>query len=78
VQWLCHLSKTFDKASIEVSKANECTNIAQILWLLPFFHRSYLGWIHGNLSFGYDQPEILDLSLLKFALLWPQVEIMIA
>jgi hypothetical protein len=70
--------QTFDKVLIEVSKANECTNIVQILWLLPFFHCSYLGWVHDNSSFGYDQPKILNLSLLKLALLWLQVEIVIA
>jgi hypothetical protein len=67
--------KVLDELLVEVSKANEHTNIAEVLWLSPGLHHSNLSWVHTDLPFQDDHAKILNFGLLKIALFRVQVQI---
>ncbi|KAG5351623.1 hypothetical protein C0989_005591 [Termitomyces sp. Mn162] len=49
-----------------------------VLGLWPLHHTCYLHWDHLHGSVQDDQTKILDLGLFKLALLWFEVELVLA
>jgi hypothetical protein len=77
MEGLCDSCKVLDEPLVEVSKANECVNIAEVLQLSPSLCRGNLSQVHMDLPFQDDHAKILNFGLLKIALFRVQVQIIV-
>jgi hypothetical protein len=75
VKWLAYLGEVLDKVLVEIGKSNETSDFFEFCGWSPIFDGFYFDWVHGNFAGADDQSEIVNRGLLKFALLWSEVEI---
>jgi hypothetical protein len=75
VKWPAYLEEVLDKVLVEIGKPNETPEFFEFHWRGPILDSFYFDWIHGNFTGADDQPEIVDMELLKFALFELEVEI---
>jgi hypothetical protein len=70
-----YLGEVFDKASVEVDKPDETSDFFEFCGWGPIFDGLYIDWVHENFAGTDDQSEIVNMGLLKFALLGSEIEI---
>jgi hypothetical protein len=76
VKWLACFGKVFNKASVEIGKSDETFNFFEFYGWCPISDSLYLDQVYGNFARADDQSEVVDMGLLKFALLESEVKIM--
>jgi hypothetical protein len=75
VKWPAYLGEVLDKASVEIGKPNETPDFFEFYEWCPISDGLYLDQVHGNFARTDDQSEVVDVGLLKFALLGSEVKI---
>jgi hypothetical protein len=70
-----YLEEVFDKVSIEIGKPDETSDFFKFCRQGPISDSLYFDQVHEDFARANDQSEIVDMGLLKFALLGSEVEI---
>jgi hypothetical protein len=70
-----YLGEVLDKASVVIGKPDETPNFFELCGWGPISDGLYLDWVYGNFAGANDQSEVVNVGLLKFALLGSEVEI---
>jgi hypothetical protein len=63
-----------DKAAIEVSEPQECTDIFVVAGGFPILDSSDLFWIHFDSFHTDDETEVFDFLVMELTLLWFEVQ----
>jgi hypothetical protein len=75
VKWPAYLEEVLDKASVEIGKPNETPDFFEFYEWCPISDGLYLDQVYGNFARTDDQSEVVNVGLLKFALLGSEVKI---
>jgi hypothetical protein len=70
-----YLGEVFDKSLVEIGKPDETPDFFKFRGWGPISDGLYLDRVHGNFAGADDQSEVVDMGLLKFALLGSEVQI---
>src|SRR5712672_3385440 len=72
---VCNVGIILDEVTVKVAKAQEGLEFLNGLWLGPFGDTGNLGRVHGDGSFGNDDAEVFDRSLVERAFLGFEEEV---
>jgi hypothetical protein len=64
-----YLGEVLDKVSVKIGKPDKTPDFFEFCGWCPISDSLYFDWVHGNLARADDQSEVVDVGLLKFALL---------
>jgi hypothetical protein len=75
VKRLADLGEVLDEALVEIVKSNETPEFFELCRWCPISNSFHLDWVHGNFARADDQSEVVDMGLLKLAVLGLEVQI---
>ena len=75
-QWPGSMGVVPDKSLIKVGESNELLDLLFRLGCWPVHYPHNLNWIHLYFPFGDDKSEVFNALLLKFTLVWFEVQLM--
>jgi hypothetical protein len=70
-----YLGEVLDKALVEIGKPDKTPDFFEFCGWCPISDGLYLDRVHGNFARADNQSEVVDMGLLKFALLGLEIQI---
>ena len=70
----CMMGEVLDEPTVEVGKPEEGLQLLLGGQNWPLRHSGHFGWVHLDRVMGNDHSKVLHPGLLKFTLVWLQVD----